>query len=132
MAFLSARASEFKPGGLLAMAFICRSEDERNSTSHPSLASRASSGAGGRSNPTTPGDGLIPTLARPLMRERSNSSPAVPVGAGRSRDIWTVLTGILGKAIQRLVSTQLLKPAVARQLLSEFSFSSLNSEYGLD
>ncbi|KAI5474371.1 GPCR, family 3, metabotropic glutamate receptor 5 [Pseudohyphozyma bogoriensis] len=113
MAFLSARAHEFKSGGLLAMAFICRSDEEDFNKSHPGLQSRNSCGEA-RSNPATPGE--LPSLARPLIRERSSSSPAVPTV--RRRDIWAVLSGILGKAIQRLVSTQLLKPAVARQLLA--------------
>lgn len=75
--------------------------------------------------PVTPaegcGPGLLPNAAmpeRPEPRERSTSSPSVP-GAARRRDIWDVLSGLLGKAIQPLVSTQLLKPAVARQLLGE-------------
>lgn len=111
MAFLSARATEFKPGGLFAMAFISRTEDDvapappsLARTVHPGLVKTHSDGGGET--------GALE--GRPLIRERSASSPAAPVGR---RDIWTVLTGILGKALQRLVSTQLLKPAVARQLL---------------
>lgn len=115
MTFLSARAHEFKSGGLFAMAFICRSDDEERKSKMPSLHTRASCGEA-RSNPTTPGE--LPVLTRPLARERSFSSPAVPTVC--KGDIWMVLSGILGKAIQRLVSTQLLKPAVARQLLGEF------------
>ncbi|KAL8283330.1 hypothetical protein RQP46_005740 [Phenoliferia psychrophenolica] len=115
MAFLSARATEFKPGGLFAMAYISRSEEEAPpSSSQPPLARSIHPGL---TKTHSDGDSTkLPTEGRPLVRERSASSPVIP-SVGR-RDIWTVLTGILGKALQRLVSTQLLKPAVARQLLA--------------
>ncbi|KAK4702893.1 hypothetical protein P7C70_g3326, partial [Phenoliferia sp. Uapishka_3] len=125
MAFLSARATEFKPGGLFAMAFISRSEEDISSESspkavaravHPGLAKTHSDGV--TKSPTFAKPGL-PGLAgsRGLARERSSSSPpALPVAP--KRDIWSILSSILGKAIQRLVSTQLLKVDVARQLLA--------------
>lgn len=46
----------------------------------------------------------------------SPSSTTSPVLKG-SVDMWSNLSRLLGKAIQRLVSTGLLKPQVARQLL---------------
>jgi hypothetical protein len=116
MAFLSARATEFKPGGLFVMAFISRSEDESLSLTRSTL----NRGPEGSVVPETL-SGLPstePLASRPLVRERLSSSPAAPPATVKKRDIWDVMSGILGKAIQRLVSTQLLKPAVARQLLS--------------
>lgn len=100
-----------------------------------SAAALSITNAGSHSSPATPGVTAVPEVgshesltgnpgdtaaafARPTVRERSTSSPAVPVA--KKQDIWDVMSGILGKAIQRLVSTQLLKPAVARLLLSEF------------
>ncbi|KAK4054226.1 hypothetical protein OIV83_001252 [Microbotryomycetes sp. JL201] len=147
MAFLSSRAYEFKPGGLFVMAYIARSEREaatavasntaqhalnRGSslTAHPHSLNMSKGGA--HSSPATPavddaagtspsGSPSRPTVSlppdtRPMIRERSTSSPAVPVA--KRKDIWDVMSGFLGKAIQRLVSTQLLKPAVARLLLT--------------
>ncbi|KAM0749007.1 hypothetical protein T439DRAFT_358144 [Meredithblackwellia eburnea MCA 4105] len=132
MAFLSARAVEFKTGGLLALAYIARSEDElspSNSSSksglsrsvHPGLnKTHSDDTTTTRSSPVSPAGEVGPTSAlldaRPLLRERSTSSPTIPVT--RKRDIWSILSSILGKAIQRLVSTNLLKPAVARKLLA--------------
>ncbi|KAK4054653.1 hypothetical protein OIO90_003465 [Microbotryomycetes sp. JL221] len=92
---------------------------------HSSPASPLGSGpstSAGTSPRTSPGQPTVPLPAiatdatRPSVRERSTSSPAVPVA--KRRDIWDILSGFLGKAIQRLVSTQLLKPAVARLLLT--------------
>lgn len=117
-AFLSARAVEFVPGGLFTMAFISRGEDDaptRKSllgSAHPGLSKTHSAETTTRSQPATPHE----HSTVPLYRERSMSSPSFPTLP--KRDVWTILSGILGKAIQRLVSTQLLKPAVARQLLS--------------
>lgn len=140
MAFLSARANEFKPGGLLVMAYIGRSEPVAStpSTTRPSPTSSTTTNA---TRPTiqatnsSPGPSnsvplpILDDLSRPLSRERSSSTPVVPTLAngGRKRDIWDVLSGILGKAIQRLVSTQLLKPAVARALLGPFLYLSFPS-----
>ncbi|BGP16770.1 hypothetical protein JCM10213v2_004773 [Rhodosporidiobolus nylandii] len=119
MAFLSARATEFKPGGLLTLAYIARSEEAAASASSPS------------SMPTTPSaspplrdgrSGSVPSLAPGVgggARPPASSSP--PTSAGlppRKKDIWAHMTSVLGKAIQRLVSTGLLKPQVARQLLA--------------
>ncbi|GAA5871242.1 hypothetical protein JCM16303_000692 [Sporobolomyces ruberrimus] len=101
MAFLSARAFEFKAGGLLTMAYIGRSEEYANAAS-PGYSPYSSS-------PSTPS-------TSPTEATAGTKSPA-PVQP-RKRDIWAVLTSVLGKAIQRLVSTGLLKPQVARQLLA--------------
>ncbi|GAA5973835.1 hypothetical protein JCM11641_003184 [Rhodosporidiobolus odoratus] len=126
MTFLAARAAEFKTGGLLTLAYIARSEE-------------ASTALAPSSMPTTPAGS--PPL--PLREGRSASVPTLPAGIGartaggggvkpplaqsstsppapviRKKDIWAHLTGVLGKAIQRLVSTGLLKPQVARQLLA--------------
>jgi hypothetical protein len=120
MAFLSARATEFKPGGLLTMSFICRSEPPSVNRGTPRDPPRSYTTARSHDTPKgAPAKNLdSPSSTKPMARERSHSSPASSTPtAGRSRDIWTVLSGILAKAIQRLVSTQLLKPAVARQLL---------------
>ncbi|GAA5936460.1 uncharacterized protein JCM15063_001893 [Sporobolomyces koalae] len=125
MAFLSARAFEFKAGGLLTLAYIGRSEEYANAGS-PGYSPYSSS-------PSTPS--ASPTEASTIMtRTSSGRSASMPVGIGagavptsrasvpalptRKRDIWAVLTSVLGKAIQRLVSTGLLKPQVARQLLA--------------
>lgn len=108
MAFLSARAFEFKAGGLLTMAYIGRSEEYANAAS-PGYSPYSSS-------PSTPS-------TSPTEATAGTKSPA-PVQP-RKRDIWAVLTSVLGKAIQRLVSTGLLKPQVARQLLGEFHLRSL-------
>lgn len=149
MAFLSARAAEFKAGGLFVMAYISRSERDQLSTHSANSSTESSpnpgvsamptglhrgvtlSGALGSSKqsdslPATPADGHGPVSSanvatmpeRPEHHERSTSSPILS-GSARKRDIWDVLSGLLGKAIQPLVSTQLLKPAIARQLLGE-------------
>lgn len=39
------------------------------------------------------------------------------LGESRTKDIWTILSNILSRAIQVLVSTDCIKPAIARQLL---------------
>ncbi|GJN90990.1 hypothetical protein Rhopal_004004-T1 [Rhodotorula paludigena] len=139
MAFLSARASEFKPGGLLTVAYMARSEEAALAASSPSGFSP--SGMSASSAPSSPADGTstskgrrssIPTdVAHP--KDPSNSPPP-PIGSStappvsvpsppggvqlRHKDIWAHLTSILGKAIQRLVSTGLLKPQIARVLLA--------------
>lgn len=125
MAFLSSRATEFKPGGLLAIAYIARSEAP-TPVAHANLAHTLHRGAsaGSSSTPCTPGE-TAGTAARPALKERAISSPVVPLV--KKRDIWDVLSGILGKAIQRLVSTNLLKPAVARLLLSRSGCSRARS-----
>ncbi|GAA5972017.1 hypothetical protein JCM3765_007281 [Sporobolomyces pararoseus] len=126
MAFLSARAFEFKAGGLLTMAYIGRSEEYANASS-PGYSPYSSS----PSTPSTSPTEATTVMSRTPSGNRSASTP-VGVGAGtgptvargstpvpmRKRDIWSVLTSVLGKAIQRLVSTGLLKPQVARQLLA--------------
>ncbi|GAA5922209.1 hypothetical protein JCM1841_000676 [Sporobolomyces salmonicolor] len=129
MAFLSARAFEFMPGGLLALAYIARTEECANAASSPSSYSP------GSSSPTTTAaslpllsSGAGTSMVRGNSGQQRSASTPVGVGAGpgpaagaqprRKRDIWAVLTGVLGKAIQRLVSTGLLKPQVARQLLA--------------
>jgi len=128
MAFLSARAFEFKAGGLLTLAYIGRSEEHANAAS-PGYSPYSSS-------PSTPS--TSPTEAATNMNRNASGgrSASTPVGygsstgpargaqVGRKRDIWAVLTSVLGKAIQRLVSTGLLKPQVARQLLGEHSYFS--------
>lgn len=146
MAFLSARASEFKPGGLLTLAYIARSEEAAIASSSPQTSSPGSGVS--VSVPESP-VGSPPPL-RPLLEQRRLSephvlaslghaapasqhkppSPPAPSGspvpvpvpvqtATKRKDIWAHLTSILGKAIQRLVSTNLLKPQIARQLLGE-------------
>ncbi|GAA5916899.1 uncharacterized protein JCM6883_005866 [Sporobolomyces salmoneus] len=125
MAFLSARAFEFKAGGLLTMAYIGRSEEYANASS-PGYSPYSSS----PSTPSTSPTEATTVMTRTPSGNRSASTP-VGIGAGtgpairgpapapaRKRDIWAVLTSVLGKAIQRLVSTGLLKPQVARQLLA--------------
>ncbi|BGP00017.1 GPCR, family 3, metabotropic glutamate receptor 5 [Rhodotorula toruloides] len=135
MAFLSARASEFKPGGLLTLAYIARSEEAALASSSP----QTSSPGAGASNSVPESPVGSPPSHRPLLEQRRSSEPhifasldnapsaaapaqptsSVPVQtATKRKDIWAHLTGILGKAIQRLVSTNLLKPQIARQLLA--------------
>lgn len=60
------------------------------------------------------------------MPESAATSPTTSVQP-RKKDVWAHLTSVLGKAIQRLVSTGLLKPQVARQLLGAFLFPQLPS-----
>lgn len=60
------------------------------------------------------------------MPESAATSPTTSVQP-RKKDVWAHLTSVLGKAIQRLVSTGLLKPQVARQLLGAFPFPQLPS-----
>lgn len=138
MAFLSARASEFKPGGLLTLAYIARSEEAALASSSP----QTSSPGAGASNSVPESPVGSPPSHRPLLEQRRSSEPhifasldnapsaaapaqptsSVPVQtATKRKDIWAHLTGILGKAIQRLVSTNLLKPQIARQLLGELA-----------
>ncbi|GAA5841227.1 hypothetical protein JCM11251_003239 [Rhodosporidiobolus azoricus] len=131
MAFLSARATEFTPSGLLVLAYIARSEEAAATASSPS------------SMPTTP------SASPPLREIRSASVPSVPIAATkaaaaaaaaaaggrppmvktasspptagnvpRKKDIWAHMTSVIGQAIQRLVSTGLLKPQIARLLLA--------------
>ncbi|BGP25161.1 GPCR, family 3, metabotropic glutamate receptor 5 [Rhodotorula toruloides] len=135
MAFLSARASEFKPGGLLTLAYIARSEEAAIASSSP----QTSSPGDGASNSVPESPVGSPPAQRPLLEQRRSSephifasldqhkppSPAVqPRSSGpvqtatKRKDIWAHLTGVLSKAIQRLVSTNLLKPQIARQLLA--------------
>ncbi|SGZ27034.1 BQ5605_C025g10032 [Microbotryum silenes-dioicae] len=129
MAFLSARATEFKTGGLLALAYIARSEDKATSGLNrgPSAAARIGGGGEGLSRPTivsasSDPEGFNPASvssslesSRPSLRHRSATTPVVPT---LRKDIWEMFTSVLSLAIQRLVSTELLKPAVARQLLA--------------
>lgn len=137
MAFLSSRATEFKLGGLLTIAYIGRSETPRPASpaGAPGLLARgaslnlgsASGGTGSMSSPGSPYIGAESPSPRPNMRERSTSTPAVQTV--RREDIWDYLQRIVGQSIQRLVSTSLLKPAVARLLLGEL-FSSLGVARG--
>lgn len=94
---------------------------QRGASTNSSSSSHANGGY--LSNPGTPG--VLAEAMRPALRERAISSPAVPLA--KKRDIWDLLSGILGKAIQRLVSTNLLKPAVARLLLGEPSSAMASS-----
>ncbi|BGO91945.1 hypothetical protein NBRC10512_001102 [Rhodotorula toruloides] len=135
MAFLSARASEFKPGGLLTLAYIARSEEAALASASPQTCSPGA----GASNSVPDSPVGSPPSHRPLLEQRRSSephilasldnapsaaapaqpAPTVPVQtATKRKDIWAHLTGVLGKAIQRLVSTNLLKPQIARQLLA--------------
>ncbi|GAA6032358.1 hypothetical protein JCM8097_008135 [Rhodosporidiobolus ruineniae] len=137
MAFLSARATEFKPGGLLTLAYIARSEEASMTASSPS--SLPTTPAGSPPLPLREGRSasvpVLPTAATAAAAKAaaaaSSSSSKPPLGSTasspsspiqpllpRKKDIWAHLTSVLGKAIQRLVSTGLLKPQVARQLLS--------------
>ena len=110
------------------MAYIGRSEEYANASS-PGYSPYSSS-------PSTPS--TSPTEATTVMSRTpsGNRSASMPVGSiklpiaaaaapvaspARKRDLWAVLTSVLGKAIQRLVSTGLLKPQVARQLLGKLS-----------
>lgn len=138
MAFLGARASEFKTGGLLTLAFISRSEEntiargpsspagspagsvENHAAIPPSSPTRRPSLVSTNSDPPLVVKSAAAEAIRPMLRERSHSSPTnSPGGSARRRpDIFAVLSAILASAIQRLVSTNLLKPNVARQLLT--------------
>ncbi|GAA5930923.1 hypothetical protein JCM3775_000753 [Rhodotorula graminis] len=136
MAFLAARASEFKPGGLLTLAYIARSEEAALAASSPGTYSPSASGAGspamGNSPliepaPITAASGMphvvrspalpLPERTTPSVGSPASTSPTAQVHP-RKKDVWAHLTSVLGKAIQRLVSTGLLKPQVARQLLA--------------
>ncbi|GAA6018549.1 hypothetical protein JCM10207_007214 [Rhodosporidiobolus poonsookiae] len=136
MAFLSARATEFKPGGLLTLAYISRSEEASaapigSPSSMPGTPAGSPPLRGGRSasvpvvsapGGSAPSSGVsgatggsgVGAIKPPLLQ--SNSSPAF-AATPRKKDIWAHFTSVLGKAIQRLVSTGLLKPQIARQLL---------------
>ncbi|GAA5851118.1 hypothetical protein JCM9279_000330 [Rhodotorula babjevae] len=135
MAFLSARASEFKPGGLLTLAYIARSEEAALAANSPGTYSPSASGAGspamGNSpliEPSSATSGMPPHVARspalPLPERTTppggspSSTSPTSQAQPRKKDVWAHLTSVLGKAIQRLVSTGLLKPQVARQLLA--------------
>jgi len=137
MAFLGARASEFRTGGLLTMAFISRSEENTLATIARGPSSPAASPAAPADGPPPASPTRRPSLVstnsdpplvvksaaseaiRPMLRERSHSSPNnSSAGVSRKKDIFAVLSSILAAAIQRLVSTNLLKPNVARQLLT--------------
>ncbi|SNX82606.1 uncharacterized protein MEPE_01312 [Melanopsichium pennsylvanicum] len=138
-AFFTARAHEFRKGGVIVIAFIARSEDSNvvlpdrpRSTVHPlgsteterSAASLASHS--GVVDPHAPDErSRIPMLRK--ERRRSNSSPDRPSIASnchsadtvqRPSDIWSTLTNTLAPCLQRLVSCGMLKSDVARHLLS--------------
>ncbi|GAA5906799.1 hypothetical protein JCM8208_000043 [Rhodotorula glutinis] len=134
MAFLSARASEFKPGGLLTLAYIARSEEAALAANSPGTYSPSASGAPspamGNSpliEPASATSGIphaarspalpLPERTTPPGGSPASTSPTTQVQP-RKKDVWAHLTSVLGKAIQRLVSTGLLKPQVARQLLA--------------
>ncbi|GAC97035.1 cytochrome P450 [Pseudozyma hubeiensis SY62] len=136
-AFLTARAHEFRTGGVIVMAYIARSEDSNvvlpdrpKSTVNTTASSLDSDDAS-----HSPADGAgvedqaisprIPMLRK--ERRRSNSSPNRPsfAGAGNAADalgkpldIWSTLTSTLAPCLQRLVSCGMLKSDVARHLLS--------------
>lgn len=140
-AFLTARAHEFRKGGVIVMAYIARSEDSNvvlpdrpRSTVHSigstevelsavSLASE--NGVQSHDIEAEAASQRIPLLRK--ERRRSNSSPNRPSFAGngsaadtvqRPSDIWTTLTNTLAPCLQRLVSCGMLKSDVARHLLS--------------
>ncbi|PWZ03199.1 hypothetical protein BCV70DRAFT_209601 [Testicularia cyperi] len=147
-AFLTARAHEFRKGGVFVMAYIARSEDSGvvlpdrpKSTVYASSPTEASASAttavfdklniayeaGNGSMPDS--SDVSPARLPQLQKERtrSNSSPnrpSVPVhaaetsAAARHMDIWTTLTNTLAPCLQRLVSCGMLKSDVARHLLS--------------
>jgi len=147
-AFLTARAHEFRKGGVMVMAYIARSEDssvvlpERPKSTMYSIGAdqadcSAVSSLGSENGMHLRGDGdgdvvddhavspRIPLLRK--ERRRSNSSPSrpafggMPNGAdavGRPSDIWSTLTNTLAPCLQRLVSCGMLKSDVARHLLS--------------
>lgn len=137
-AFLTARAHEFRQGGVIVMAYIARSEDSNmvlpdrpRSTVHgvgaADLERTTAAIAGGHGD----GDALERAADSPAMamlrkeRRRSNSSPNRPSSLGNgaaaespASDIWTTLTNTLAPCLQRLVSCGMLKSDVARHLLS--------------
>ncbi|GAA5857769.1 hypothetical protein JCM8547_005976 [Rhodosporidiobolus lusitaniae] len=127
MAFLAARATEFKPGGLLALAYIARSEEYAAAAASPSSLPSTpagspppppSSDSPSASNFTKPALGQTASApAASMVTCAASSTPPASVQV-RKKDIWAHMTSVLGKAIQRLVSTGLLKPQVARQLLA--------------
>ncbi|CBQ70623.1 conserved hypothetical protein [Sporisorium reilianum SRZ2] len=131
-AFLTARAHEFRKGGVMVMAYIARSEDSNvvlpdrpRSTVHSigsSEVDRAVDGVGPDEHAIS---ARIPLLRK--ERRRSNSSPnrasfAGPANAAeasqRPSDIWSTLTNTLAPCLQRLVSCGMLKSDAARHLLS--------------
>ncbi|SPO21664.1 uncharacterized protein UTRI_01147_B [Ustilago trichophora] len=144
-AFLTARAHEFRKGGVIVMAYIARSEDSNvvlpdrpRSTVH-SIGSteveRSAASLDSENGVHLRGEGnmldehaispRIPMLRK--ERRRSNSSPNRPSFAGsgnasetvqRPSDIWSTLTNTLAPCLQRLVSCGMLKSDVARHLLS--------------
>jgi hypothetical protein len=105
-AFLSARAHEFRPGGVFVMAFIARSDDQ---SAPPPLAE----GSPLSRPPTTPNDAAgMPERSRSRSASSASSPARRPHG-----DIWTALTNTLAPCIQRLVSCGMLKADVARHML---------------
>lgn len=137
-AFLTARAHEFRKGGVIVMAYIARSEDSsvvlpdrpRSTVNGVSSteAERTAASLASENGIDTETDGVMPRNA--LLRKerrRSNSSPNRPSFAGsagaadaaqRPSDIWSTLTNTLAPCLQRLVSCGMLKSDVARHLLS--------------
>uniref|UniRef100_V5EM45 Uncharacterized protein n=1 Tax=Kalmanozyma brasiliensis (strain GHG001) TaxID=1365824 RepID=V5EM45_KALBG len=143
-AFLTARAHEFRTGGVIVMAYIARSEDSNVVLpDRPKSTLHSISGSDGACAAPTPavetgsqlhadGDRFDEHAVSPRIpqlrkdRRRSNSSPNRPSFAGpraaaetSSRsDIWSTLTNTLAPCLQRLVSCGMLKSDVARHLLS--------------
>lgn len=135
-AFLTARAHEFRKGGVIVMAYIARSEDsnvvlpDRPRSTVQSIGSNEVSENGldarGEASMLEPeANGTAPRV--PLLRKerrRSNSSPNRPSfaadgsSADKPSDIWSTLTNTLAPCLQRLVSCGMLKSDVARHLLS--------------
>ena len=114
--FLTARAHEFRSGGVFVVGFIARSDEASSgarlrsaSVSEPEEARHAAFAAGdaaeGRSTPTD-----SPVSAQ---SERFTTFAPTP-----KSDIWSALTDMLMPCLQRLVSCGMLKITVARHLLS--------------
>lgn len=121
MSFLSARASEFKPGGVLVLAYIARTEE----------AALAATMASGSPSTQSANAAAISTPSPSGTSSSSPSSKGSPI-VRPNLDVWAYLTRLLGKAIQRLVSTGLLKPQVARLLLGASLKSGSFSQCGFD
>ncbi|SPO38208.1 uncharacterized protein PSFLO_03685 [Pseudozyma flocculosa] len=144
-AFLTARAHEFRQGGVFLMAYIARSEegaklplperprstincDDSGKADGLHLSRLADDGGGGGGSVVDLSDAMSPPPSVPGVfreRSRSNSTPNRPTvtsptstSTRRSTDIWTTLTDTLAPCLQRLVSCGMLKSDVARHLLT--------------
>lgn len=120
--FLKARAAEFKTGGILVVAFLARSDDERSPSVQRRQKATSTIQPASQSHDNSPVNSLRQLDAD--QRERSSSTPPKPDlsgaygGGKKSTDIWTTLTNSLAPCIQRLVSCGMLKSDVARHLLN--------------